>query len=97
MFLVGRLLAASLIIDAVIFERFGSISGVVFALPGLRRLPAGSPRLARFFDLDTGATRATPKFWIRTHRRQPWPTPGRPGRTRQPSERDLVRRRPVTR
>lgn len=60
MFLVGRLLAASLIIDAVIFERFGSISGVVFVLPGLRRLPARSPRLARFFDLDIGATRASP-------------------------------------
>jgi len=60
MFLVGRLLAASLIIDAVIFERFGSISGVVFALPGLRRLPTRYPWLARFFDLDIAARRATP-------------------------------------
>ena len=52
MFLVGRLLATSLVLDAVVFERFGSISGFVFTLPGLRRLPVRSARLARFFDLD---------------------------------------------
>jgi hypothetical protein len=54
MFVIGRLMAASLILNAVVWERFGSISGVVFALPLLRRLPQRSPRLARFFDLDAG-------------------------------------------
>jgi Virulence factor BrkB len=51
-FLVGRVMAASFIIDAVVWERFGSISGLVFSLPGLHRLPARFPRLARFFDLE---------------------------------------------
>ena len=55
MFLAGRLLASSLVLDAVVFERFGSISGIVFALPGLRRLPARFPRLERFFALDPAA------------------------------------------
>jgi hypothetical protein len=52
MFVIGRLMAASLILNAVVWERFGSISGLVFSLPVLRRLPARSARLARFFDLD---------------------------------------------
>jgi uncharacterized BrkB/YihY/UPF0761 family membrane protein len=51
-FLVGRVMAASFIVDAVVWERLGSISGVVFALPGLRRLPARFPRVARFFELE---------------------------------------------
>lgn len=51
MFVIGRLMAASFVLDAVVFERIGSISGLVFALPGLRRLPRRFPGLARFFDL----------------------------------------------
>ncbi len=56
MFLIGRLMASSLIVDAIVWERFGSISGVVFSLPVLRRLPARSGRLRRFFDLDRAGT-----------------------------------------
>jgi uncharacterized membrane protein YecN with MAPEG domain len=52
LFFVGRVMAASLILDAVVFERFGSISEVVFALPVLRAIPRRSPRVARFFDLE---------------------------------------------
>ena len=65
MFLAGRLLASSLVLDAVVFERFGSISGIVFGLPGLRRLPARFPRLHRFFALDPAApadVQAPPPF-----------------------------------
>ena len=51
-FLVGRIMAASFIVNAVVWERFGSISGVVFSLPGLRRLPARFHSVARFFDLE---------------------------------------------
>ncbi len=56
MFLIGRLMASSLIVDAIVWERFGSISGVVFSLPVLRRLPARSARLRKFFDLDRTGT-----------------------------------------
>jgi hypothetical protein len=52
MFVIGRLMAASLMLNAVVWERLGSVSGLVFSLPVLRRLPARSPRLASFFDLD---------------------------------------------
>ena len=52
MFLIGRLMASSLILNAVVWERFGSISGPVFSLPYLRRIPERSPRVERFFDLD---------------------------------------------
>jgi uncharacterized BrkB/YihY/UPF0761 family membrane protein len=51
MFLVGRLMASSLILDAVIYDRVGSVSEIVFALPGLRRLPRRFPRIARYFDI----------------------------------------------
>lgn len=51
LFIVGRIMAASLILNAVVWERLGSITEVVFSLPLLRQLPARSPALARFFDL----------------------------------------------
>jgi hypothetical protein len=54
-FLVGRIMAASFIVDAIVWERLGSVSGLVFSLPGLRRLPARYPSVARFFDLDDTA------------------------------------------
>ena len=57
MFLMGRLLAAGLILNAVVHERFGSITGWVFGLPGIRRVPARSQSLREFFDLpETGET-----------------------------------------
>lgn len=52
MFLVGRLMASSLILDAVVFDRFGTVSDFVFSLPGLRVLPRRFPVIARYFDLD---------------------------------------------
>ncbi len=52
MFLIGRLMASSLILNAVVWDRFGSLSAPVFSLPYLRRIPERSPRVARFFDLD---------------------------------------------
>jgi len=58
-FLVGRVMAASFIVDAIVWERLGSISGLVFSLPGLRRLPARLPSIARFFDLERPARERT--------------------------------------
>jgi len=52
MFLIGRLMAASLVVNAVLWERFGSVSEFVFGLPLVRRLPRRFPRLAAMFDLD---------------------------------------------
>ena len=52
LFLLGRVFVFANVIDAVIWERFGSIANFVFGLPGVRRLPARFPAVARFFDLD---------------------------------------------
>ena len=52
LFLIGRLATVSLTLDAVVWEQHGSITGVVFDLPGLRVLPRRSPRLRAFFDLE---------------------------------------------
>lgn len=51
-FILGRAIVLSMAIDAVVHERFGSISRVVFALPVLRLLPRRSARLRQFFQLD---------------------------------------------
>lgn len=56
-FLLGRVLVVAGVVNAVVWERFGSIAGIVFGLPGLRRL-AERPAIAHFFDL--GQTRAEP-------------------------------------
>ncbi len=53
-FFIGRLMSATFVVNAIVFQRWGSISRVVFSLPGLRRLPARSPKLERFFDLAPG-------------------------------------------
>jgi hypothetical protein len=55
MFLIGRLMASSLILNATIWERLGSISTLVFSLPVLRRIPMRFPSVERFFDLDRSA------------------------------------------
>jgi hypothetical protein len=52
-FLIGRLMSASFVVNAIVYQRWGSISRVVFSAPGLRRLPARSAKLERFFDLAT--------------------------------------------
>lgn len=49
-FFVGRLIAASMVVSAVVYERWGSISNQVFDLPGIRRLSARWPRLRAYFD-----------------------------------------------
>lgn len=53
MFLVGRLMASSFVLNSVIFERLGSISSALFSLPGIRRLPERFPVIVRWFDLPT--------------------------------------------
>jgi len=61
-FFVGRAIAFSTEINAVVFERFGSVSPRFFSLPLLRILPRRSIRLRTFFDLhaDPGDTVETP-------------------------------------
>ncbi len=58
-FILGRAIMFGLTVDAVIFERFGSITEFVFSLPGLRAVRRRSPRTRRFFGLDTEATDTT--------------------------------------
>ena len=57
LFLIGRLMAATLILNAVLWDEVGSVSGVVFRLPIVRRLPDRFPRLVDFFDLAGDAHR----------------------------------------
>lgn len=54
-FIIGRLAVLSMTINAVIYERLGSITSLVFSLPLLRALPRRSPRLASYFGLDDDA------------------------------------------
>ncbi len=51
-FLVGRAMVFGMSLDAVIYERFGSISQFVFGLPIVRILPRKSTWIRNFFDLD---------------------------------------------
>lgn len=51
-FILGRVMMFSLSVDAVIYERFGSISQFVFSLPLLRIIPRKSPKLRRLFGLE---------------------------------------------
>lgn len=60
MFIIGRLMASSLILDAVVYERVGSVSNVVFALPVLQRIPRRFPSVARYFDLHLEADPVDP-------------------------------------
>jgi membrane protein len=50
-FVVGRVLAFTFALNAVLFEDVGSISRFVFALPVLRAIPRRSEAFARYFDL----------------------------------------------
>jgi uncharacterized BrkB/YihY/UPF0761 family membrane protein len=54
-FILGRVTIFSMVINAVIYERFGSITEVVFALPVLRALPRRFPSVRKFFALDEPA------------------------------------------
>ena len=51
-FFLGRAIVLAMSVDAVIHERFGSITRFVFALPVLRLLPRHSKLVRRIFDLD---------------------------------------------
>ena len=52
LFIVSRVMVLSLAVNAVIHERFGSVSQFVFSLPGLRWLASRSEWLRGFFDLE---------------------------------------------
>jgi membrane protein len=54
-FFIGRAMIFGLSLDAVIYERFGSISQFVFRLPIVRVLPRRSSWLRTFFDLEQDA------------------------------------------
>ncbi len=51
-FFVGRLMSGSFVFTAVLYERLGSLSHVVFGLPLVRALPVRYPRIATYFALD---------------------------------------------
>lgn len=51
-FFLGRGIVLGMTLDAVIYERFGSISQFVFSLPVVRVLPRKSAWIRRFFDLQ---------------------------------------------
>jgi hypothetical protein len=51
-FFVGRLMSATFVVTAVVFERLGSLSHVVFGLPLIRALPRKFPQLRAYFALD---------------------------------------------
>jgi uncharacterized BrkB/YihY/UPF0761 family membrane protein len=51
-FIAGRAMVVSMCLDAVIHERLGTISQLIFSLPIVRILPRRSARVRRFFDLD---------------------------------------------
>lgn len=50
-FILGRTISFAFALNAVLFERIGSVSRLVFSLPILRILPRRSARFAHFFDL----------------------------------------------
>jgi hypothetical protein len=52
LFVIGRLMAGTVVLNAVVYEQFGSISTFVFGLPVAERLPRRFPKVATFFDLD---------------------------------------------
>lgn len=51
-YVIGRVVAFTFSLNAVVYEQFGSVSGLVFSVPGLRAIPRRYPRVARYFDLD---------------------------------------------
>jgi Virulence factor BrkB len=51
-FIAGRAIVIAMCLDAVIHERFGTISRLVFSMPVLRLLARKSAWIRRFFSLD---------------------------------------------
>ncbi|HAP75445.1 MAG TPA: hypothetical protein DCR14_05120 [Acidimicrobiaceae bacterium] len=56
-FLMGRLMSLSFVVSAVLYERIGSVSSALFALPGVRAIPRRVPRVATYFALDEAPRR----------------------------------------
>jgi uncharacterized BrkB/YihY/UPF0761 family membrane protein len=52
-FFLGRAMVLAMVVNAVVQERLGTVSQVLFSMPVLRALPRRSPWVRRFFDLDT--------------------------------------------
>src|SRR5215469_14375740 len=50
-FILGRAIIIAMVLNAAIYDRYGSISQAAFSLPVLRILARRSPRVRRFFDL----------------------------------------------
>jgi uncharacterized BrkB/YihY/UPF0761 family membrane protein len=59
-FFIGRLMSGSFVLNAVLYERFGSVSELIFGLPLVRRIPRRFPKLATFFALDCAPAPAAP-------------------------------------
>jgi uncharacterized BrkB/YihY/UPF0761 family membrane protein len=55
-FILGRVMMFSMSVDAVIYERFGSITQFVFSLPLLRIIPRKSAKLRKVFGLEKSET-----------------------------------------
>jgi len=51
-FILGRAIVFGMVMNAVIYERFGSISQAVLSLPVVRMLPRKSAWIRKFFDVD---------------------------------------------
>jgi uncharacterized BrkB/YihY/UPF0761 family membrane protein len=54
-FIIGRTLAFAFALNAVVYERHGSLSSFLFGLPVLRMIPRRWRGFAEFFDLATSA------------------------------------------
>ena len=57
---MGRVIALAMVLNPVIYERYGSVSRLVFSLPLLRIVAQRWARLRRFFDLDQHRPDAPP-------------------------------------
>lgn len=55
-FLLGRAIAFSFAVNAVVYEQVGSVSVLLFRLPGVRQIPRRVPAVARYFVVDYIAT-----------------------------------------
>ncbi len=51
-YLLGRVVVFAFSLNAVVFEQIGSVSRIVFSVPGIRTIPRRYPSVARYFDLD---------------------------------------------
>ena len=51
-FFLGRAIAFSFAVNAVIYEQLGSVSTFVFGLPVIRQIPQRVPAVARYFAVD---------------------------------------------